>query len=119
MWDLSLSEPFRTALASSRIMNPGRLPRGAIVAVAWLAGCEPTDNLVQARSLFLPSTGAEGHPQFWGLTTKERAFGDYTPKRFAWPLADVRYLPEPIPYRGMLGLWAVPAELEARIEEAS
>jgi len=35
----------------------------------------------------------------------EFAFGDYTPGRFAWLLANVKLLPEPIPARGALGLW--------------
>ena len=30
-------------------------------------------------------------------TDQERAFGDYGPGRFAWLLADIRALPEPIP----------------------
>jgi hypothetical protein len=39
------------------------------------------------------------------LTDQERAFGDYTPGRFAWLLANVKALPEPIPAKGALGLW--------------
>jgi hypothetical protein len=35
----------------------------------------------------------------------ERSFGDYTPGRFAWILADVKPLATPIPARGSLGLW--------------
>jgi len=35
----------------------------------------------------------------------ELSFGDYTPGRYAWILADVKLLPEPVPARGALGLW--------------
>lgn len=41
----------------------------------------------------------------WQLTDQERAFGDYTAGRYAWLLADVKMLPEPIPAKGALGLW--------------
>lgn len=36
---------------------------------------------------------------------KERAFGDWRPGRFAWRLANVQALPEPVPVRGAQGLW--------------
>ncbi len=35
----------------------------------------------------------------------ERSFGDYTPGRYAWLLADIQPLPELVPARGALGLW--------------
>src|SRR5262249_6561064 len=74
------------------------LPLGAIVAVCELAGCVligydwPKNQLVDATT---------GHQ----LTDQERAFGDYTPGRYAWLLTDIRALPEPIPARGAQGLW--------------
>lgn len=46
----------------------------------------------------------------------ERSYGDYTPGRWAWHLADVKALPEPIACRGMQGLWTVPPEIEARLK---
>ena len=36
---------------------------------------------------------------------RERAFGDYTPGRFAWVLSNVRMLATPVPAVGALGLW--------------
>jgi hypothetical protein len=47
----------------------------------------------------------------WQMTEEELAFGDYRAGRFAWLLADIRALPEPIPARGALGLWDVPAAI--------
>jgi hypothetical protein len=64
------------------------LPRGVIVAVCILMDCVPTD---------------EAHT--WKLTDQERAFGNYTPGRYAWLLADVRPVDPPIPARGAQGLW--------------
>lgn len=78
------------------------LPRGAVIAIARLEFAEPT------ASLYLPDLLARlGGPH-------ERALGDYRPGRWAWYLADVQALPEPVPASGALGLWewARPAELE-------
>ena len=49
------------------------------------------------------------------LPTHETDFGDFSPGRYGWVLEDVRALGEPIPARGMLGLWEVPEETQARI----
>jgi hypothetical protein len=74
------------------------LPLGAIVATCELVGCVwigyewPRNQLVSQRSQHI-------------LTDQERAFGDYTPGRFAWLLANVKALPAPIPAKGALGLW--------------
>lgn len=81
------------------------LPRGAIVAVCTLADCRPTDEReAQYKGGWFKSMSATT-TRFWELTDQERAFGNYTPRRLAWLLADVRALPEPIPARGALGLW--------------
>lgn len=94
-----------------------RLPFGAIVAVAELVSCVPVES---ARFVGSASDGwsHERTGLSWPLTDQERAFGDYSPNRYAWLLADIRRLPTPIPYRGALGLWRVPDELERRIQEA-
>jgi hypothetical protein len=74
------------------------MPLGAIVATCELVDCVqvlyewPRNQLVSQRSRHI-------------LTDQERAFGDYTPGRFAWLLASVRPLPTPIPAKGALGLW--------------
>jgi hypothetical protein len=89
------------------------LPAGSIVAVATLVSCEPTDGADARHGGGWHLVGnVEGR---WYLTDQERAFGDYSPGRYAWLLADVRRLPVPIPARGALGLWTVPAEIEAQI----
>jgi hypothetical protein len=70
------------------------LPFGAIVGYADLTGCiEMTvGNCLR-------------------LSEHERAFGDYTPGRFAWCLEGIRVLDDPIPCRGAQQLWNVPAHM--------
>ena len=81
------------------------MPTGAIIARCELLGCE----LV---SYEWPNNQAVYYTGKWGrayhghkLTPQERAFGDYTPGRYAWLLSDVQALPTPIPAKGQLGLW--------------
>lgn len=73
-----------------------RLPRGAVVAVCRLSACWRVP-VVPWHTYGGQITLPPAEP--------ERSFGDYTPGRFAWELADVRRLPTPIPARGALGLW--------------
>lgn len=109
-----ISEPFRTALRPHYAMV-GDLPRGAIVAVVEVADCIPTGRLVSGSEVARHCSRTD---EIWQLSEWERAFGGYDAGRYGWLLADIRRLPEPILYRGALGLWAVPAELEQRISEA-
>jgi hypothetical protein len=96
-----------------------RLPLGCIVAVATLMDC-----VITANAAFDPAQGdpwfeARLNGQVWRVPPPEPelSFGNYAPGRFAWLLSEVRRLPEPIPHRGALSLWAVPAEVEAKIAE--
>ena len=95
-----LWEPdFRRALEPTGLVDYRvphlHLPLGAIVATAHLVSCVRTeDDTVEATEL---------------------AFGNYSPGRWAWSLIRVHALPEPIPCKGALGLWAVPAEIAARV----
>lgn len=109
-------EPFWGVLCDL-LMPPGRmlfaadtLPRGAIVAVAELVDCVGTLTLSSATWRTTPQGRA------WPLTDQERAFGDYSPGRYAWLLADVRRLSEPLPYRGAQGLRSLPADVAAEVE---
>lgn len=82
-------EPFRSALGQNGIERVRDLPSGAIVAVARLVDVVRTDTVI--------------------IDALEREFGNYAPGRYAWKLADVRQLLEPIPHRGFPGLWDLPA----------
>jgi hypothetical protein len=95
---IALSNHMRNALNSAGLTNIDELPRGAIVAV-----CE----LVDIYKIPDGVTGfyAEESSIRFDLTPQERAFGDFTPGRFAWLLDTVRRLDAPILVKGALGLW--------------
>lgn len=80
-----------------------RIPRGAIVAVCELVDCVTTD-YVKNLKIIRRNRGLSSEYE-WLWTANEKSFGDYGSGRFAWLLADIRVLPEPIPARGMPGLW--------------
>jgi len=76
---------------------PARLPLGAIVAVARIVEVFRAEEIAPKISAI------------------ERLYGDYSAGRFAWQLADVQALAEPVPCRGALSLWTVPADVEAQL----
>lgn len=86
------TEPFRSVLQLGGRHPAEVLPIGAVVAVCRLVSVHR-----------ITAAGVEGfRPQ---PPADEIAFGDYSAGRFAWLLADVWRLPEPIRARGALGLW--------------
>jgi len=89
------------------------LPLGAIVAVCELVDCVPTANVDAPHAT--TATWRHGN-HWWLLTDQERAFGDYSPGRYAWLLDNICALPEPIPARGALGLWEVDADIEVAVQ---
>lgn len=80
---------FADTLMAAGIQDWRDLPLGAILCTARLIDCTPMTetNISAIRS------------------TLEYAFGDYAPGRYMWKLDNVKPLPEPIPYKGALGLW--------------
>lgn len=112
--DLAFSDPdgyFYQALKRANVFCIDDLPRGAIVATCELIDCVPSEKVMAVFGAYAPEDVARGRV-FWPLTDQELAFGDYSPGRYAWLLADVRPLAEPIPAKGALGLWEwdVPAD---------
>lgn len=84
------------------------LPIGAIVAVAHLGSVwRITERYIEGVNR-CRAPGLE-------LPPYEEHFGDYAPGRYAWLLHNVQQLATPIPCKGALGLWDVPADLEARL----
>lgn len=84
------------------------LPFGAIVATCDLVDCRPsesftTEELDRARRVDLG-----------GWT--ERDMGDFGPGRFGWVLENIQALADPIPYRGMQGLFNIPDEVLRTVE---
>lgn len=86
------------------------IPLGAIVATARLVDIEATGDLAHAIGRAVLGEGGR-----WPLTKQEAAFGDYAAGRFAWLLDEIRPLPAPIPCKGALGLWNLPAEIAAQL----
>lgn len=101
--------PCREVLAAVGIEEPAQLPLGVVVAVTDLVAVEPidVDYLEGARR----RAGPVGLPPFEGF------FGDYTPGRFAWRLANRRRLPAPIMCRGLQGLWELPPIVHVAIAD--
>lgn len=105
------------------------LPLGAVVATCTLVDVVPivanhTDRqlddsfVVDHKGKLMAFHGCEGakwpygNPGWGGgiggyawPIEDQRPYGDYAPGRFAWLLADVVALDEPIPARGRQGLW--------------
>jgi hypothetical protein len=111
---LTDSEPFFEALrphlsgytAKERVCD---LPRGCIVAVARLVDVVPTGSINFAMNVVGIDLPAR--------VEQERAFGDYTPGRHAWLLDRTLHILDPIPCRGHLGLWNVPPDTRAHLED--
>ncbi len=80
----------RAALYEAGITGVADLPRGYVIAVCRLVDC-------------LRITEPPPEP--------ERSFGVYAPGRFAWVLEDPQPLAQPMPVRGMLGLWECALEI--------
>ncbi len=98
LYDALRAAGIRGPIRDRRRCSTGDLPLGAVLAIA---------ELVDVRRITSPE--ALGHV----LGANEVAFGAWTPGRYAWLLAYVRPLAEPIPARGAQGLWrwAPPADL--------
>lgn len=70
------------------------LPLGAVVAIARLVRCVRVEEIRHV------------------INAQERAFGNYEDGRWAFVLADVERLAEPIPATGALGVWCWQPELD-------
>jgi hypothetical protein len=96
-------DPFYSALCDAMPdLDGGRvddLPLGCIIAVGTLKACFTTD-LFSALDFRSPRH-----------RSNEAAFGDWSAGRYAFHIADVQQLAEPIPCVGNLGLWTVPCGL--------
>lgn len=113
--DLCYEEPFAAALAKGGVTSlgvqdaPSLLPLGAIVAVGNLHRVgrigRTHDGQVHVRGHDLPETDPD-----------ELAFGDYTAGRYGWVFTNVGRLATPVPCRGALSLWDVPADVMEAVQ---
>jgi hypothetical protein len=79
-----LDEETARALHGLGIQRPGDFPLGAVVCLARLVNCVPTERVAHQP---------------------DAVFGDFSRGRWAWELADVRLVLPPQPCRGYQGLW--------------
>lgn len=93
-------EPFRRALLRLGVGAVDNLPFGAVVGVVELVACIGTSSM-------------QGLNIIDKLSPVELAFGDFSSGRFMWQLANPRRLAVPVPCRGALNLWEVPAAVLA------
>lgn len=117
------NEPFLSALLPAyghthghRCIDTHRLPYGAIVAVVTLVDCRPHDADKDPEFNTHYSVGyRDAHGQYVAVSSHEEAFGQWAPSRYAWLLADVRPLREPVPCRGAQGLRSLPDDVAAAV----
>lgn len=99
--DLCRTEPFRSTLADAGFHSFDDLPLGALLGTSQLV------------SIFKTHAGrdvmhdVQKGPASWRLlpTGRERAFGDFSPGRYAWQFEDLVWYEEPVPCRGAQGLF--------------
>jgi hypothetical protein len=107
--------PFRQVLRRCGVDVTTRvteLPRGAIIGVATIAEIRDAWHLADSWYEDGEDDLAEVADEF----SDELAFGDYSRGRFAWRLANVRRLREPLPLRGRQEpLWVLPPDVEAEV----
>jgi len=98
LYAMCLGAPFGRCLAGGGYADPKELPFGAIVAVARLTRIYRTENII------------------YQISDQERAFGDYSPGRYAWQLEKIARI-DPLPFRGQQGLWELGLDDMALIGE--
>lgn len=95
----NMIEPGLIQWAGTEIKSPLQYPMTTVVHPKCDVLCATPDAAVSAKP--------RGVEAFIGRTQHEGAFGDYTPGRFAWLLANVKKLETPTPYTGRQGLFDV------------
>lgn len=82
-----------------------KMQTGAVIATANLVDCHRMV-LHGGRGLSSTSPGwLETDRGIYEPDEQELLFGDWTPGRYAWELANVQMLPEPIPVKGGQRIW--------------
>lgn len=99
--ELCWSEPFRGILLKHGfLMSFFNWPFGKVVATARLVDCSK----VIEESAYPPGESVLLENGMY-VMGNELSFGDYTIGRYAWVLEDIHPLAEPVPAKGMQGLW--------------
>jgi len=96
--ELCYKEPFLDALG---LYWAETAPLGSIIGVVQLKRAEPTIVTLQRGP----------------LSAQDKQFGNWGKGRYAWTLSNPVKLTDPIPVKGMLRLWTLPAEIEVQVNE--
>jgi hypothetical protein len=97
LWQWSYAPDYQEKIQFEQAVNAAlkesslslyKLPTGVIVATADLIGCQEI-----YESTYLKQT------------KQELMFGNWTPGRYAWQLANICQVEDPIPAKGKQGLW--------------
>ena len=113
--DLCRGEPFRSALERCGCSSATALPFGAIVGVVEVVDCVPVERVeVDCTGLVNGFLHEETDGTKWlTIDATERAFGDYTARRYAILCRNERAFREPVPYRGQQMVFDVDPALVA------
>ena len=93
------------------------LPLGVILAIARIIEYVPTETIVAANK----KRGSNSRLRLGDFKCgpSEIAFGDYSPNRYGWLLANLHRLVVPVPCKGALGLWTInPGTLRESLKRA-
>lgn len=96
--------------------KPTNIPLGAIIGKVELDGVIRTEDVDVSddkwkRSKLFHKEDAFNKMNCATISPQEHAFGDYSEKRFCWLLSNPILFKEPIPCKGQLSIWNLPAEL--------
>lgn len=125
--ELLRSEPFRfwwELLVDDNLPVGCSVPLGCVVGRVDVVACYPTEE-VEVGSESLDPLGcikrpaqsisigafAEAGSRRLHVTPTEKAFGDYSPNRYAWLCSDPVPFQSPIPFVGRQGFFDVPDDL--------
>jgi activating signal cointegrator 1 len=90
------------------IPNIDELPFGAIIGKVNLIDTfhtEDAETIINHSEDLFEIINTKDNKAFEKAVTKEIAFGDYSPNRYGWLLSNPIVFDNPIPAKGMLGLW--------------
>jgi activating signal cointegrator 1 len=92
--ELCRREPIQRLLAEAGFNDVAELPRGVLLGTVQVRGCVRTEEMdVDA------------------LSETDRLLGNFGPGRWVWLLEQTAQLETPVPCRGWLGVFDVPADL--------
>jgi len=116
--DCVLDDPF-----SRYIADPVRdAPQGVLLGSVLLEGVWLIEHRAEAKMVAheYHRLNEDGTPEFdYEAVAHELAFGDFTVGRWAWGLADVRRLNEPMPLRGRQRIFDISTAVETAMSERS